>query len=291
MPSMTIRTLKNKFTEALSELYPSEEIQSFFSILSEKHLGMSRLELSLNSEMILSEDVSEKYIEALKRLQTHEPIQYIIGETEFYGLQFKVNQNTLIPRPETEELVDWIFTESKTQHPAPVNILDIGTGSGCIAISLSKNINGSRVSAIDFSENVLDVAKHNASLNNVDIDFIRMDILKALELPVQYDIIVSNPPYVRNLEKEKMQPNVLNFEPDSALFVSDEHPLVFYKKIASLAKNHLTANGSLYFEINEYFSEAMIAMLNELNFKDITVKKDFFGKDRMIKCNKNARAK
>jgi release factor glutamine methyltransferase len=288
MPPMTVRTLKNQFVEALSELYPSEEIQSFFSILSEKHLGMSRLDLTLNSEMMLSEEVSEKYIEALKRLETHEPIQYIIGETEFYGLKFNVNQNTLIPRPETEELVDWIFTESKTQRSAPTSILDIGTGSGCIAISLAKNILGSRVSAIDFSEDVLDVAEHNASLNNVDIDFIRMDILKALELPAQYDVIVSNPPYVRNLEKEKMQHNVLNFEPDSALFVSDENPLVFYKKIAGLARKHLTTNGLLYFEINEYFSEAMVTMLHNFNFKNITVKTDFFGKERMIKCTKNA---
>ena len=288
---MTIKTIKNQFAETLSELYPSEEIHSFFSILSEKHLGMTRLELTLNPEMILSEDISEKYLEALKRLQTHEPIQYIIGETEFYGLRFKVNRDTLIPRPETEELVDWIFSESKTQHPAPVNILDIGTGSGCIAISLSKNIVGSSVSAIDFSEDTLDVAKQNALLNKVDIDFIRMDILKVQELPDHYDIIVSNPPYVRNMEKEKMQRNVLNFEPASALFVSDVNPLVFYKKIASLAKNHLTANGSLYFEINEYFSEDMVAMLNEFNFKNITVKKDLFGKDRMIKCTNNARAK
>jgi release factor glutamine methyltransferase len=285
---MTVRTLKNHFAKALSELYPSEEIQSFFSILSEKHLGMSRLELSLKSEMILSEVISKKYIEALKRLQTHEPIQYIIGETEFYGLLFKVNKHTLIPRPETEELVDWIITESKTQYPEPSTILDIGTGSGCIAISLAKNILGSRVAAIDFSKDALDVAEHNASLNNVDIDFIRMDILKALELPTQYDVIVSNPPYVRNLEKEKMQRNVLNFEPDSALFVSDESPLVFYKKIAGLANNHLAPHGLLYFEINEYFSEDMVIMLKEFNFKDITVKTDFFGKERMIKCTKNA---
>jgi release factor glutamine methyltransferase len=156
---------------------------------------------------------------------------------------------------------------------------------------LSKTILGSNVSAIDFSGEVLDVAKHNASLNNVDIDFIRMDILKAQQLPSQYEVIVSNPPYVRNLEKDKMQDNVLNFEPASALFVSDEDPLVFYKKIASLANKHLKIHGLLYFEINEYFSRDMVLMLNEFNFKDITVKKDFFGKERMIKCTKNARTK
>ncbi len=284
---MTVRTLRNQFAEALSELYPSEEIQSFFSILSKKYLGMSRLELTLNSEMILSEVVSKKYIEALKRLQNHEPIQYIIGETEFYGLRFKVNKHTLIPRPETEELVDWIFTESKTQHPAPITILDIGTGSGCISISLAKSIMGSRVSAIDFSEEVLKVARQNASLNKVAVDFIQMDILKALELPIQYDIIVSNPPYVQNSEKKKMQPNVLAFEPDSALFVSDEDPLLFYKKIARLAQRYLTPNGFLYFEINEYLGEDLILMLKEIGFGSVLIKKDFFGKDRMIKCTKN----
>ncbi len=284
---MTVRTLRNQFAEALSELYPSEEIQSFFSILSKKYLGMSRLELTLNSEMILSEVVSKKYIEALKRLQNHEPIQYIIGETEFYGLRFKVNKHTLIPRPETEELVDWIFTESKTQHPAPITILDIGTGSGCISISLAKSIMGSRVSAIDFSEEVLKVARQNASLNKVAVDFIQMDILKALELPIQYDIIVSNPPYVQNSEKKKMQPNVLAFEPDSALFVSDEDPLLFYKKIARLAQRYLTPNGFLYFEINEYLGEDLILMLKEIGFGSVLIKKDFFGKDGMIKCTKN----
>ncbi|MDC1325597.1 peptide chain release factor N(5)-glutamine methyltransferase [Ulvibacter sp.] len=287
---MTVKILKRQFEEALYGQYPSEEIQSFFSILSEKHLGMTRLELTLNSEMILSEAISEKYRTALKRLQTHEPIQYILGETEFYGLQFKVNRHTLIPRPETEELVDWICSEAKTQTPAPCAILDIGTGSGCIAVSLSKNIAGSSVSAIDVSEDALEVAESNASLNNVAIDFFKCDILKEEELPGQYDIIVSNPPYVRSIEKQSMQPNVLNFEPASALFVSDNNPLVFYKKIAGLAKTHLKTNGMLYFEINEYFSEDMVAMLNEFNFKDISVKTDFFGKDRMIKCTKNARA-
>ena len=288
---MTAKALKKQFSEALSELYPSEEIQSFFSILSEKHLNMSRLDLTLNPEMALSEVISKKYTEALKRLQNHEPIQYVVGETEFYGLQFKVNRHTLIPRPETEELVDWICKELKTQNPVPRTILDIGTGSGCIAISLSKIILGSNVSAIDFSGDTLDVAKHNASLHKVDIDFIKMDVLKAQQLPSQYEVIVSNPPYVRNLEKDKMQSNVLNFEPASALFVSDEDPLVFYKKIASLANKHLTTNGLLYFEINEFFSRDMVLMLNEFNFKDITVKKDFFGKERMIKCTKNARTK
>ena len=284
---MIVKTLKIHFIKELSELYPSEEIQSFFSILSEKHLGMTRLELVMNSETILSEAISEKYKDAIVRLKKHEPIQYIIGETEFYGLRFKVNKHTLIPRPETEELVDWIISESKTQQPAPITILDIGTGSGCIAISLSKNFLVSNVSAIDISKEALQIAEQNALLNEVELDFLHLDILKATKFSKAYDLIVSNPPYVRNSEKKKMQPNVLEFEPDSALFVSDEDPLLFYRKIAQLAQRYLTANGSLYFEINEYLSENLILMLNEIGFGSVIVKKDFFGKDRMIKCTKN----
>lgn len=288
---MIVKTLKNHFLKELSSLYPSEEIQSFFSILSEKYLGMTRLELAINSERILSEDVSEKYMEAILRLKKFEPIQYIIGETEFFGLRFEVNNHTLIPRPETEELVDWILTESSTQHPQPRTLLDIGTGSGCIAISLAKNLPGSMVSAIDVSEEALHTAKQNALLNEVQINFEQQDILKTAKLFEAYDLIVSNPPYVRNSEKNKMQPNVLEFEPDSALFVSDEDPLLFYRKIAQLAQRHLTANGSLYFEINEYLTEDMIYLLKNIGFKSVLVKKDFFGKDRMIKCTKNEQSK
>ena len=284
---MIVKKLKIHFIKELSDIYPSEEIQSFFSILSEKYLGKTRLELALNHEMTVSETVSEKYMKAIRRLKQFEPIQYIIGETEFYGLRFKVNKHTLIPRPETEELVDWILKESRTQHSAPNTVLDIGTGSGCIAISMAKNLPESKVIAIDVSEEALHIAKQNASLNEVQVDFIQLDILKATKLSGEIDTIVSNPPYVRNSEKSKMQSNVLVHEPDAALFVSDEDPLLFYRKIAGLAQRYLTPIGSLYFEINEYLSEDMILMLKGIGFGNVLVKKDFFGKDRMIKCTKN----
>jgi release factor glutamine methyltransferase len=284
---MNVKTLKNHFSAELSGIYPSEEIQSFFSILSEKYLCMSRLELAINSEMVLSEVVSEKYKEAILRLKKHEPVQYIIGETEFFGLRFNVNKHTLIPRPETEELVDWILAETNTQNPKPRTILDIGTGSGCIAISLAKNLPGSSVSAIDISEEILLIAKQNALINEAEVNFERLDILQTRTLSKVYDVIVSNPPYVRNSEKNKMQPNVLEYEPDTALFVSDQDPLLFYRKIARLAKQYLTTNGSMYFEINEYLGEDMLLMLKDTGFETVQIKKDFFGKDRMIKCTNN----
>lgn len=286
---MKIAALKSNFKTALSELYPSEEIQSFFNILSEKYLHLSRIEIALNPEIEISEETSTKFNEALLRLKNHEPIQYIIGETEFYGLPFKVNKHTLIPRPETEELVDWILSEQKriTHNSQPITILDIGTGSGCIAISLSKNLDNSEVSALDISEEALKIAKENAAMNNVEIEFFQADILKTKKLPKQYDVIVSNPPYVRELEKKQMQQNVLNHEPDSALFVENDDPLLFYRMISQLAKNHLKQNGKLFFEINEYLANELTSLLKNEGFKNIEVKKDIFGKDRMLKCSLN----
>jgi len=277
---MKLSELKNHFKNSLSELYPSEEIQSFFNILSEAYLSLSRIEIALNPENEISDEAAEKFQKAILRLQNHEPIQYIIGETEFYGLPFKVNNSTLIPRPETEELVEWILSEKILN-----TILDIGTGSGCIAISLAKNLPNAQVSALDISEEALRVARKNSEINEVEIDFFQTDILNAKTLPKQYDIIVSNPPYVRDLEKKQMQQNVLKYEPDSALYVSNEDPLLFYRLISHLAKNHLKANGKLFFEINEYLSEELTALLKSEDFKDVEVKKDIFGKKRMIKCS------
>lgn len=283
---MKISELKYHFKTALSDLYPSEEIQSFFNILSEKHLKLSRVEIVINPEREISEEIVQTFQSALLRLKNFEPIQYIIGETEFYGLPFKVNNYTLIPRPETEELVEWILNECTTHHATLKNqqLLDIGTGSGCIAISLAKNLSNSKVSALDISEEALKIAKENAEINNVEIDFFQTDILKAKTLPKQFDIIVSNPPYVRELEKKLMQQNVLKYEPDSALYVKDEDPLVFYRVISKLAKTHLKPNGKLFFEINEYLGEEMKSLLKSEGFENIEVKKDIFGKDRMLKC-------
>ncbi len=284
---MKTSVLKLNFSKALSSLYPSEEIQSFFSILSEKYLGLTRLELALQVDKDISEVNVNNFETAILRLKKYEPIQYILGETEFYGLLFFVNEHTLIPRPETEELVDWVLKETKTQDTRPRSLLDIGTGSGCIAVSLAKNLPNCKVSAVDISEGALKVAVQNAFANRVKVYFEKLDILVSKRLSESYDIIISNPPYVRELEKKLMHANVLTHEPNSALFVSDENPLVFYRKIVRLAKKYLNNGGLLYFEINEYLSEGLVAMLKEEGLKGIEIKKDVFGKDRMIKCVKN----
>lgn len=285
---MKISELKNYFHEQLSGLYPSEEIQSFFYILSEEYLNLSRVNIALNPETEVSANDYDKFQIALFKLNNHEPIQYIIGETEFYGLPFKVNKYTLIPRPETEELINYLISNHKTttQHSKPTSILDIGTGSGCIAISLAKNLSNAKVSALDISEKAIQVATENAEINNVKVDFFQADIIKVTALPEHYDIIVSNPPYVRELEKEMMQENVLRHEPDSALYVTNSDPLLFYRSISRLAKIHLKPGGKLFFEINEYLADEMIQLLKDEGFKKIEVKKDIFGKDRMMKCFK-----
>ncbi|PHR14629.1 MAG: protein-(glutamine-N5) methyltransferase, release factor-specific [Aequorivita sp.] len=290
---MTLKKLKTHFAESLKGLYPSEEILSFFNILSEEYLKLSRIEIALNPEKIVSETETEKFQKAILRLQNHEPLQYIMGETEFYGLTFKVNKHTLIPRSETEELVEWIYKEFSNQQSTINNqqFLDIGTGSGCIAISLAKNLPNAKVSALDISEEALKIAQQNAEINKVEVDFIQLDILKTKTLPKKYDVIISNPPYVRELEKKQMQQNVLKYEPPSALYVSNEDPFLFYEKIASLAKYHLNQNGKLFFEINEYLAFELTTLLEGQGFKNMQVKKDIFGKDRMIKCNLNEPAR
>jgi release factor glutamine methyltransferase len=208
----------------------------------------------------------------------------LLGKTSFFGLDFEVNENVLIPRPETEELVDWIIKENaKIEGFKDLKILDIGTGSGCIAISLAKNIPNAKVYAIDVSERALATAKKNAALNKVDVIFITQNILEAADLKQQFDIIVSNPPYVRNLEKQEIKKNVLDNEPHLALFVEDDDALLFYKKIAALAQKNLLENGQLFFEINQYLGKDMIALLEKMNFKNIDLRKDIYGNDRMIR--------
>ena len=282
---MNLKELKSQFLKELSGIYPSEEVQSFFNILSEYFLNYTRLDTALKSAEIISEEHQEQFQKATLRLKKFEPIQYIIGETEFYGLPFKVTPATLIPRPETEELVQWIVDEyQEVSQNEPLHFLDIGTGSGCIAIALAHSVPQAHVSAIDFSPKALEIAARNAQLNQTSINFFEFDVLKNKELPLKYDVIVSNPPYVRELEKKMMQPNVLSFEPDSALFVSDEDPLLFYRKIAELGEQYLTLNGRLFFEINEYLSKELIELLTAIGFSKIIVREDIFGKKRMLSC-------
>ncbi|AVR43885.1 peptide chain release factor N(5)-glutamine methyltransferase [Christiangramia fulva] len=277
---MRLSQLKLQFIDHLKDGYPSKEIESFFNILAEKYLGMTRLEVALAPELALNEEQLSAFESALKRLKQHEPVQYITGETEFFGLHFLVDKNVLIPRPETEELVDWIIQDNKELQN--LKILDIGTGSGCIAISLAKNLKA-EVTAFDISEAALKTARKNAKLNKVDVDFRKLDILKLEKLQERYDIIVSNPPYVREQEKEQMQKNVLDHEPKTALFVDDDDALIFYKKIAELAQVSLRQNGALYFEINQYLHEETRDLVENLGF-EAELKKDIFGNYRMLKA-------
>ena len=279
---MTFREQRSAFAKILNNHYSQEEISSFFYLLTEHYFGYSRFETHQKSEKEIPIKEEHHFSEALKRLEQHEPIQYIIGETEFYGLPFKVNAYTLIPRPETEELVAWIVSDLSVKN-SEFRILDIGTGSGCIAISVAKELAGAKVSAIDISEGAIKTAQVNAEMNNVNVAFKTGDILRTEKLSTQYDVIVSNPPYVRNLEKKMMQANVLDFEPETALFVEDNDPFLFYNKISQLAINHLNKNGFLYFEINEYLGPKMQELLKGFGFKNIEIKKDIYGKDRMMR--------
>lgn len=277
----TVNDIKNEIKHTLSPIYNIEEINSFIYIIFEHILRYAKIDILLRKDEKIDDSDYKNITDIVKRLLKHEPIQYIIGETEFYNLIIKVNEYTLIPRPETEELVDLIINDNKHRN---ISILDIGTGSGCIAISLAKYLSNAKVSAIDISNQAIEMAKLNAQNNNVQINFIVQDILKIEKLEIKYDLIVSNPPYIRISEKDRMHKNVLDYEPHSALFVSDNDPLVFYRTIAKFAKKHLNDNGTLYFEINEALGEETKKMLLHLAFKNISVLKDIFEKDRIIKA-------
>jgi len=279
---MNILEFKRHFFLELSNLYPETEIQSFFNILIQHKLNLSRVELALQPLLALNNSNLDFFQKALIDLKKEIPIQYIIGETEFYGLNFNVNSNVLIPRPETEELVDWVIKDH--QNSPSIKILDIGTGSGCIAISLAKNLPNTEVFALDVSAEAIKTAKSNAAINNVTVNFIEANILTLTKLPHKFDIIVSNPPYVRELEKEQMQTNVLANEPHLALFVKNNNPLLFYNKIADLAKSYLNEDGHLYFEINQYLGTETVVLLKLKGFKNIQLKKDIFEVDRMTRA-------
>lgn len=282
---MDIKSVKTLFHETLKPYYPEQEINSFFHLLTEYYLNKSRLELALEPELNLNHKESDLFLDALRGLEKEYPIQYIIGHTEFMGMRFKVNKNVLIPRPETEELIHWVFeSASKLTNPS---ILDIGTGSGCIPVSLSKKLPDAKIDALDISEEALQIARENAAKNKAGIHFIHSDVLNLKNLSQSYDIIVSNPPYVRKSEKTEMKKNVLKYEPDLALFVEDEDPLIFYRKIGELALSSLNKSGYLFFEINQYLAQELIKLLEDMGYKSIELKKDIFGSDRMIKALKN----
>ena len=284
---MNIKNLKSHFFSELQTIQEESEIESFFFILTEYLLNLKRIDISINPDFEGSETDLETWNTIISELKTEKPIQYITGEAWFYGYRFEVNENTLIPRPETEELIEWIVEESKNlkiQQPNNLNILDIGTGSGCIPISLKKELPNAEVFTIDVSEKALEMARKNAVDNEVEVNFMLKNILETDSLVEKYDVIVSNPPYVRNLEKQEIKKNVLAYEPHLALFVEDSDALLFYRKIAQLALTSLTPNGKLFFEINQYLGKETVALLENLGFKNIELRKDFVGNDRMICC-------
>jgi release factor glutamine methyltransferase len=294
---MLLKNYKTIFLQELSSLYEEQEIDSFFYIILEKLHGLKRIDLALNSQKVMDGVHLKKWKNIVSELKKQRPIQYIFGETEFYGLRFLVNENTLIPRPETEELVELIIESTNYKlRNTKLKVLDIGTGSGCIAISLAKHLATSEVFAIDVSEKALAVAKKNSELNDVKVNYINVDILKINDLKelathnpqlaTQFDVIVSNPPYVRNLEKSEIKPNVLEYEPHLALFVEDTDALLFYRKIAELAHKNLNPNGKLYFEINQYLGNETIELVESFGFKNVKLIKDIYGNDRIISCEK-----
>ncbi len=307
---MLLKEIKNIFHKELGKTYPKEEIDSFFYRCIEHYLKLERFVLAIQPELTLTKEEEQPLFEALSQLKQERPLQYILGTAHFMDLELHVNEGVLIPRPETEELVQWILEDVRSQksevgsrkaeagnmdfYPSPLTILDIGTGSGCIAIALAKHLPKAKVCALDVSEKALEVARENAKLNQVDVTFLKNDILvpefelaylpMRQELKLDFDIIVSNPPYVRELEKEEMKNNVKDHEPSLALFVTDGDPLVFYRAIAQFCGSHLKEKGSLYLEINQYLGEETKALLKAHNFSEIEPRKDIFGNDRMLKA-------
>jgi len=282
---MTLKDLNNTLYLELSKVYPENETKSLVYQIFAHVLDLSRFQLSLNSlkQVELKDEIKIKNI--VHDLKKNKPIQYILGYTEFYNCKLKVNNHVLIPRPESEELVDWILKDKTWNHP---NILDLGTGSGCLAIALSKHINDSITTGLDISSEALETARQNADLNNVKINFIQHDILAetgSLE-PGKFQLIISNPPYVRESEKEHMQANVLNWEPALALFVPDSDPLMFYKKIIAGSYRLLAPGGYLFMEINENFPEEIAHLYQENDFVGVEIAKDLSGKYRMAKGKK-----
>jgi len=282
--SMNFKQLEQYFIDEITSPYGEDEARQLFFMVTEHLTGWNRGQQVININHLLTAEQETAYQNILAELKQERPLQHILSESWFYGLKFKVTPAVLIPRPETEELVDWILHTAITVKIEIKKLLDIGTGSGCIAISLKKNMALIEVNALDISEEALAVARENAISNGTDINFIHSDIL-TYNSEVKYDLIVSNPPYITEEERGDMHRNVLDYEPHLALFVSNENPLLFYKHIADFAIRQLNPKGKLFFEINEYLGKETTEMLNLKGFKNIILRKDMQGKDRMICCN------
>lgn len=274
----------NEIRDALRGHYPDSEALSLAKMLLVEAFGFSTLELYGGKDKEISGKRLDVLHEMIARLKKNEPIQYVLGVETFCGLTFEVDGNVLIPRPETRELVEWVAADWK--KASPCRILDIGTGSGCISVCLAKFLEDAEVEAWDISEGALQVAHRNAARNDVDVLFRHQDVLKALPDGRRYDVIVSNPPYITESEKQDMEANVLDWEPATALFVPDADPLLFYRRIAELGIPMLKEGGALYFEINRAYGKETAHMLGTLGYKRIELRKDDWGNDRMIKANR-----
>jgi len=287
---MTLQQAYQQLLLKLYEIYDDRQAQNIADLVIEHVTGQKKIDRILNKQMPLTENQARLLSGFTDKLMQHTPVQYVLHEAWFAGIKFYVDENVLIPRPETEELVEWIISDLPfNTHHSPFTMLDIGTGSGCIAIALKKKFPSTQIHALDISEAALNIARQNAQSNNAEVSFYTADILneKTLGQLQLFDVIVSNPPYVKRSEAEEMNTNVFLYEPHLALFVPDEDPLLFYKHISGFALSHLKPSGKLYLEINETLSEEVSGLLESKNFISIEIKKDLQGKARMVKAVKN----
>lgn len=283
---MTLIDVRNYYRKTLKDYYSKNEIDFYFKILINSFFNWDSTLIALNPKKQLTILESSKLIKTINNLKKFEPIQYITGESFFMGLKFKVNKNVLIPRQETEELVEWIINDNH-DFQNKINVIDIGTGSGCIAISLSKKKRNFNLTAIDNSDKSLLVANENARLNKVKINFINNDILKPLNDKTIYDIIISNPPYIADSEIKNIEDKVLKFEPYNAIFVDKKNPLIFYKAIIDFSLSNLKKEGKIYLEINPIFYNSLLTLIESYNKFNLVVKKDISNKNRMIRLMRN----
>lgn len=283
---MSIREMKKLMGEELRDLYPESEIHQIWDQLSEWATGLDRIRQALEPDRIIDAEETGRFLSGFDALKRFEPVQYITGKAWFYGYRLEVSRDVLIPRPETEELVQWVLEDHKRDQG--LKILDIGTGSGCIAIALGKKLDHPSITAIDISSSALNISRRNFEKYDLDIVPLEIDIFNRRQWPKPglFDIIVSNPPYVRNIEKQDMHPNVLAYEPPIAIFVDDQDPLIFYRTIGAFAREYLSGKGELYLEINEQFGKETVALLNSLGFDEVILKRDFRGKDRMVRASR-----
>jgi release factor glutamine methyltransferase len=278
----TLSAVISSYASALKGLYPREEIRSISYLAAEHLLNYSKIAFHTKAALPISGEIQKKFDAIRERLVRHEPIQYITGTTEFYGLPFRVDPRVLIPRQETEELVDHVI---RCEQGNAINVLDIGTGSGCIAVALDKFLADARLSACDVSQDALDLAAVNNALNGTKVHFFLHDILdERLPFPEHYHVVVSNPPYVRVSERISMRRNVLDYEPALALFVKDSDPLVFYRHIARRCQAGLYKGGRLYLEINEAFPEEVRDLLQSHGLRSVDLRNDLKGKPRIVQA-------